>query len=132
MQLHRVLVLVRRVMKQSVFLIVLVCCQTIYAREVKFEKKVDAGALQAQLTASGFKISWIECSENRCKIVMPDSEMKDPMPIVKKYAYVDAREVRRKKVEALQALYDKWEAGTITNEEKDQLIRQAVGMMLNR
>jgi hypothetical protein len=63
---------------------------------------------------------------------MPDTEKKDPMPIVQKYVYVDAREVRRKNVEALQALYDKWQAGTITNEEKDQLIKQAVGMLLGR
>ena len=102
------------------------------AREVKFEKKIDAGALQAQLVAIGFKISWIECSVNRCKVVMPDSEKKDPMPVIRKYVYIDPVEARRNKMTALQALYDKWEAGTITNEEKDQLIKQAVGMILGR
>lgn len=102
------------------------------AREVKFDKKVDAGALQAQLIAAGFKVNYIECSTTRCKIVMPDSEKKNPMPEVQRYVYVDAQEVRAKKMAALLTLYDKWEAGTITNEEKDQLIKSAVGTVLGR
>jgi len=102
------------------------------AREVRFEKKVDAGALQAQLIAAGFKVSYIECSVNRCKIVMPDAENKDPMPEVRKYVYVDAEEVRAKKITAMRTLHEKWEAGTITNEEKDQLIRGALGIILGK
>lgn len=106
--------------------------QSALAREVKFEKKVDAGALQAQLVAAGFKVSYIECSINRCKITMPDSEKKDPLPEVKKYVYVDVQEVRTKKRAALLTLYDKWEAGTITNDEKDQLIKGSLGIILGR
>jgi len=106
--------------------------QTTFAREVKFDKRVDAGALQAQLIAAGFKVSYIECSTTRCKITMPDSEKKDPMPEVRKYVYVDAREVREKKMTALRELYDKWEAGTISNEEKDQLIKSTLGIVLGR
>jgi hypothetical protein len=106
--------------------------QNIFAREVKFEKKVDAGALQAQLTSAGFKILWIECSVNKCKIVMPDSEKKDPMSIVQKYVYVDTAEVKRKKTRDLQALYDKWDRGTITVDEKDQLLKEVVRVILGQ
>lgn len=102
------------------------------AREVKFDKKVDAGALQAQLLAAGFKVSYIECSANRCKITMPDAEKKDPLPEVRKYIYVDAREAHEKRLAALRALYDKWESGTISNEEKDALIKGALGVILGR
>lgn len=63
---------------------------------------------------------------------MPDSEKKDPMPLVKKYEYTDPREARRNKMATLQALYAKWENGTITNDEKDLLIKEAVGMILGR
>lgn len=45
---------------------------------------------------------------------------------------VDAQDVRAKKMTALRALYDKWEAGTISNDEKDQLIKGALGVVLGR
>lgn len=106
--------------------------QLTFAREVKFDKKVDAGALQAQLVAAGFKVNYIECSTTRCRITMPDSEKKDPMPEVRKYVYIDAQEAREKKIAALRTLYDKWEAGTISNEEKDQLIKGTLGVVLGR
>lgn len=103
-----------------------------FAREVKFDKKVDAGVLQAQLVAAGFKVSYIECSGTRCKVTMPDSEKKDPMPEIRKYVYVDAQELRSEKMSELRALYGKWEAGTITNDEKDQLIKATLGIVLGR
>lgn len=116
----------------AIFLNLLILIPSASAREVRFEKKVDAGALQAQLVADGFKINWIECSTNRCKIVMPDSEIKNPLPLVTKYKYIDPAEARRKKTVALQALYAKWQDGTITATEKDTLIREAIGMLIGR
>jgi hypothetical protein len=115
-------------------LFILVICfpHTAFGREVKFEKKVDAGALQAQLIAAGFRVSYIECSINRCKITMPDSEKKDPLSEVRKYVFVDAREMREKKLATLRALYDKWETGTISNAEKDELIKNTLGIVLGR
>ena len=106
--------------------------QPTFAREVKFDKKIDVGALQAQLIAAGFKVSYIECSVTHCMITMPDSEKKDPMPEVRKYVYVDARELRVKKMAEMQALYDKWEAGTISDEDKDKLIKGVLGTVLGR
>ena len=106
--------------------------QSTFAREVKFDKKVDVGALQTQLIAAGFKVNYIECSATRCRITMPDTEKKDPMPEVRKYVYVDFHEVREKKMAGLRALYGKWEAGTISNEEKDQLIKGALGIVLGQ
>lgn len=112
--------------------VITMLAQGAMAREVKFDKKVDVGALQAQLIKAGFKISYIECSANRCRITMPDSETKDPMPEVRKYNFVDPRELSASKITTLQGLYDKWEAGTISTEEKDQLIKGAVGAILGR
>lgn len=106
--------------------------QPAFAREVKFDKKVDAGDLQRQLIAAGFTISYIECSGTRCKITMPDSEKKDPTIEIRKYVYVDAQEARSKTTAKLMALYDKWESGTISNEEKDQLIKGALAIVLGR
>lgn len=106
--------------------------QSAFAREVKFDKKVDPAALQMQLINAGFKISYIECSVSRCKITMPDSEKKDPIPEIRKYVHVDSLEARERKLVAMRALYEKWEAGTILNEEKDQLIRSSIGLVLGR
>ena len=97
---------------------------------VRFKKKVDAGALQAQLVSAGFAIDFIECSVDNCTIHMPPTETKDPLPIVEKYVYVDPREAHQKKLTAMKALYDKWQAGTITNDEKDQLLKQLVALVL--
>lgn len=101
-------------------------------REVRFKKKINAGILQAELRKAGFSVNYIQCSTDNCTIVMPVAETKDPLPIVQKHIYTDLTEARKKKYAALGALYDKWEAGTITSAEKDDLIRQAIGLMLGR
>ncbi len=61
---------------------------------------------------------------------MPNSEKKDPMPVVRKYVYTNPHELRRKKMAELRGLYDRWVAGTITESEKDRLIRDFIGMSL--
>lgn len=114
------------------FVTIISAIPSTFARDVHFDKKVDAGVLQAQLVTAGFKVTYIECSTTRCKITMPDSEKKDPMPEVRKYVYADARELREKRMLTLRTLYDKWEAGTISNEEKDQLIKSTLGIVLGR
>lgn len=110
--------------------LVLMVPQISIAREIRFEKKVDVGVLQKQLIDAGFHINWIECSVNRCKIVMPDSEKKDPMPVVKKYVYIDPTIARKKTLADMQALYAKWEGGTITPTEKDELLKMLVKQTL--
>ena len=101
-------------------------------RNIFFEKRVDVGALQKELIVAGFAVKYIQCSVDNCKIVLPPNETKDPLPVVEKYVYVDPAEVRRKKMANLHALYDKWEAKTITPEEREELIKQTLGIVLGR
>lgn len=112
--------------------LLLISAQFLHAREVKFEKTVDAGALQQELVSAGYKVDWIQCSGKRCKIVMPDSEKKDPMPIVKKYIYVDPFVVRNQELESMRNLLKKWQAKTISPGEKDDLLRLLAQHVIDR
>lgn len=107
-------------------LMALVFCPLAYGREVKFQKTVDPGALQHQLRAAGFLVDYIQCSRDNCKIVMPDKEKKDPLDLVAKYTYVSPAEAQIKRLEAMRALFRRWEAGTITPAEKDELLKMLV------
>lgn len=96
------------------------------AREVRFDKQIDPGTLQQQLKAAGFQVQWIECSTIHCKIVLPDSEKKDPMPFVKKYEYVSPEQIRAKQRARMITLVDRLDGKTITQEERDELLRMLV------
>jgi hypothetical protein len=100
--------------------------------EIKFKKKVDPGALQRELTNAGFSIDYIQCVNDYCTIHLGQNEKKDPMTVVNKYIYVDPVANRLKKMAAVQALYAKWEAGTISAEEKDLLIKEFIGVVLGK
>jgi hypothetical protein len=106
--------------------------QMAFGRDVSFKKKVNAGALQAELVAAGFSVQYIECSRDNCVVHLSPDEKKDPLPVIQKYKHVDPIQERKKKTDALRAAHDKWRAGTITAKEKDRLIRDVIGMMLGR
>jgi hypothetical protein len=100
------------------------------SNDVHFQKRIDPGALQAQLIAGGFAIRYIDCSVDNCTIHMQPTETKDPMPIVGKYVYVDPWLERQKKVDTMRTLYSKWQDGTITPEEKDDLLKRLAAHVL--
>jgi hypothetical protein len=105
---------------------------TAAAREFQIKKQVDPGALLTQLRAAGFSVTSMTCSLGRCTVVLPDSEKKDPAAVVKNYVFVDPATLREKKQSEMRALYGKWQAGTITPDEKDSLFKyvaaQALGL----
>lgn len=98
--------------------------------EYTFRRQVDPGALQAQLVAAGFAVNYVDCKDGRCTIHLKAGETKDPMPIVKKYVYVDAEVARQKKIDAIKALYAKLKDGTISPQDKDSLLMQLTALVL--
>lgn len=102
------------------------------ARTVHFKKKVDPAALQHELRGAGITVYYISCSRDDCKIVMPDSEKKNPLPIVEKYVYVDAFDARRKKLDSMRDLLHKWRVGSISDSEKDQLLLNLTETILDQ
>ena len=102
------------------------------AREFRFRNRVDSEALHEKLVGAGFKITSIECYMEKCTIVMPDTEKKDPALVIEAYVAAESYGTYKKKLAALRALYEKWSAGTITNEEKERLIKQSRGVIFSR
>lgn len=102
------------------------------AKDVRFKKQIDPGALQLELRQAGYSVDYINCSGVDCTVHMPDSEKKDPLPVIEKYVFVDPRQAQKQKNDRLLSLYAKWEAGTITSEEKDRLLKAVVGNILGR
>jgi len=98
--------------------------------EVRFKKHVDPGALQKDLVDAGFGVNYIDCTQDDCAIHLLPNEHKNPMPIVDKYVYVDPLASRKQKIEQMKALQAKWEAGTITPEEKDTLLKMLTAFVL--
>lgn len=104
----------------------------LFAREYAFSKQVDPGVLQNELRAKGFNVAYIECVQTSCKIVMPDTEKKNPAKIITDHVYVDPLAQRRKRTQELRDLLSKWEANAISQEEKDLLLKEVVRMLLGK
>lgn len=92
------------------------------AAEFRFKKKVDVGALHAQLAAAGFAVKGVTCRELDCVATFADSETRDPSSIVSSHRWEDPLANRRAELAALRNLVAKWKAGTISPAEKDDLI----------
>jgi hypothetical protein len=93
------------------------------ARDVSFTKKVDPGSLQKDLEAAGFMVRSITCTGgNHCTIKLPDSENRNPMPIVSSYVYVDSEAIREQGRREAEALYSKLKAKTLSTGERDRLL----------
>lgn len=117
----------------SIFVLAIISCllgRNAAAKEVQIKKQVDPGALLSQLRAAGFSVTSITCSLGRCTLVLPDSEKKDPAAVIKNHAYADPTAPREKKKAEMRALYAKWQAGTITTAEKDDLFKFVAAQVL--
>jgi predicted NAD/FAD-binding protein len=123
-------------MRKSILTVALtfstILCAAGSLHEVRFKKKVDPGALQARLSVSGFKVDHINCSAEDCILFLSSSESKDPSSVIRKYVYEDPLESRKKALASVSALYEKWKAKTITNEEKDELIARSMELLVSR
>lgn len=100
------------------------------AGEFKFKKKVNLSKLQKELVSNGFKVDYIQCSDDRCSIHLPKSEKKDPRPWVEKHAYVDHILAAKKERERNIALILKWKEGRISDQEKDSLLQALAAQIL--
>ena len=108
----------------------LLCCSEASARVVSFEKDANVGVLHSELSAAGFQIQSLQCLDRRCFITMPDSEQKDPMPIVNRHVYMDPEQTRAARVQTAKALHRKLEAGAISPAERDELLKLLVALLL--
>jgi hypothetical protein len=95
-------------------------------RIVRFKKQADSGEIQRRLVAAGFTVKHIDCVGMNCTIHLPASEKKDPASIIAAYTYSDLLVARKQKLDGMRGLLAKWQNGTITPVEKDDLLKQLV------
>ena len=120
----------------KLLILALLASQGAFAREVKFNRRVDLTGLEADLKSQGFAVKHILCAGSSCSITMPDSETKDPMPIVNAQPApltneeIDAQ--RRARLQAVKELVGKLRAGTATQAERDQLLAMLVRVVLDK
>lgn len=103
-----------------------------FAREVRFEKRVDSGELEKRIVAAGLTVNSISCVDQACVIDLPDAEKQDPLPIVQAYQYADPANLAASRRARLRQLADRWDAGAITAAEKDELLRLLLSEALRR
>lgn len=94
--------------------------------EYRFKKKIDPADLQTQLAAAGFAVSYIECSGLNCTIHLKPGEKKNPASVVDRYVFVDRAKVLNDNLESIRNLSVKFDAGTLSQVEKDELLRRLV------
>lgn len=92
------------------------------AREVKFRKKVMPGLLQGELKEAGFQVQHITCVDDACVMSLPDSEKKDPAPIISRHVYRDLAAVWAERRARLKSMLKRLREKTITAEERDSLL----------
>ena len=54
-------------------------------------KQVEPSTLRQELEASAFQVQSLNCVNSECYLVMPDSELKDPQPVIDAHVYVDPK-----------------------------------------
>jgi hypothetical protein len=114
------------------FLTFAVCLAAVSAsaKEHRFDKKIEPFALQQELKAAGFQVRDISCLGTACILRLEDSERKNPKSVIDAHKWEDPQEKRKRELDALRALRDKWKAGTITPAEKDELLRRFIELHL--
>jgi len=96
------------------------------AREVVIAKTITPDLLQAELVAGGFQVDSINCLGGKCWAVLPDSETKDPAPIIAAHAPVNRDATRQAMLDELESIEIKLDDGTATPAET----RRAVKLMM--
>lgn len=96
------------------------------AKELRFNKLVNAGRLQEELLVAGIKVNFITTYGDKVVIDVPASEKKDAAPIVAAHKYVDLAKVDSDARAEIRRLALKWKHGDITADEKDQLLKLLV------
>lgn len=84
-------------------------------RRVPLSGDLDIGKAETALRSNGFKVVGSGQENRRAYVVLAASETKDPAPILESLLDPDTKTMRQ--------LARKWQAGTITAEEKDRLLK---------
>lgn len=93
------------------------------AGNFSFTKKINPDVFQSQLISAGFNVDHISCSGDHCWIAWGSGgEKKDPTPIITAHVYADPIVEDKKDREQISLLGAKLKAGTITPQEKDQIL----------
>jgi hypothetical protein len=92
------------------------------AREFAFKRSANPAELQKELGAAGFLVNAVMCSGQDCRIIMPNSETKNPTPVINAHVYsapLRKSQIRRSQIAVLRG---KLSAKTITTDERDALL----------
>ncbi|MFA6091778.1 MAG: hypothetical protein WCU88_02455 [Elusimicrobiota bacterium] len=100
------------------------------AREYTFSKKIEAGRLQSELRSAGFQVDYITCLGEKCRIIMPDKEKKNPKAIIDAHKIIDRRAQFEARLAKARPLAKKMIDGTISPQEKDELLKMLAIIIL--
>lgn len=100
------------------------------AREFSFKKPLDIARLDKNLKSAGFAVLNTSCYGSNCKIIMSDSETKDPSAIIAAQPVLKSRAEEDAAVAALKSESEELEAriDTLTLPE----LRRLVKIMMKR
>ena len=117
---------------KTLLMILTLLAPAVEARVVAFKRDVSVDDVEATLRAQGFDVKYTECNGSYdCKMVLSDSETKDPLPIInaaKSNAQTasEAKAARAALADELAAIEAKLDDGTATAAE----VRRAVKIIL--
>jgi len=115
-------------MKKIIYAVFVVLALSMFsvAGEYKFVKKVDMAKLQTELTAAGFKVLYINGDGLHNVITFDKTEVKNPQAIIDAHVFVDVAAKLDANDARMIVLAKKWVIGTITDAEKDELIKRFI------
>lgn len=100
--------------------LIIMLCSGAQARVFNYAAKGSPSAIEKNLRDAGFTVDYTICRNEKCELHMPDSERKDPTPVVS--AYKDPKIEQAKDIQTIRKLLAKWKAESISPAEKDQLL----------
>ncbi|MBI5202110.1 MAG: hypothetical protein HY925_11030 [Elusimicrobia bacterium] len=100
------------------------------AREVFFKKNVSVDRLKTELQSAGFVGISIDCKFDACSIKMPDSEKRNPLPIVRAHKRFLSEMSLGERRAAAAVLVDRLRGGALPQPEKDQLLLMLAEIVL--
>lgn len=114
---------------KMLLIVLMVASVQVQAREVAFKRDVMIDEVEATLRAQGFQVLHTECSGDwNCRMVLPDSEKKDPLPIINAArsnaaVKIEAAADRRAMLEELLVIEEAVDAGTETEAQRRRFMK---------
>ena len=113
-------------MKKIMGLVLFAFAGFAFASEYTFTKQVNPSLLQSTLISNGYNVDHIHGNGLTYTIVFKNDETRNPQAIIDAHIYVDTAAKMEANKARMLVLARKWVKGTITNTEKDELIKRFI------